>query len=103
MLGTMRLSWKHILVSLVAAFCGQAAAGAESGAPNSKQQPGPVERLEHSLKETGKSIEETVKDAANKLEDEKLPEKTERKLKQTFEDVVQGVERVGKDIEKKFQ
>jgi hypothetical protein len=94
---------KHIVLLLVAGLCGQVAVEAESGEPHSKKEPGPVERLERSLKETGKSIEQSVKGAVDKLEDEKLGEKTERKFKETFDGVVQGVERMGKDIEKKLQ
>ncbi len=102
--GAMDIAGKHVIILLVVVvYGGHVAARAESAEPRAKEETGPVERLERSLKETGKSIEESVKGAVNKLEDEKLPEKTERKLKQTFDDVVQGVERMGKDIEKKFQ
>ncbi len=93
----------RIILLLVAGLSGQVAQAAESGEPPVRHEPGPVERLERSLKETGKSIEQNVKEAVDKLENEKLGEKTERKFKETFDGVVEGVERMGKDIEKKFQ
>jgi len=88
-----------LLVSASATLAGLAS-GEE---PPRKQEPGTIQRFQDSIKDSAASIENSVKSGVKKLEDEKLAEKTEQKLKQTFDDVVQGVERMGKDIEKKFQ
>lgn len=70
--------------------------------PAAKHGPGPVEQIEESVKRAGKSVEESVKSTVKKIEDEHLAEKVEKKLKQTLDETVEGIEKTGKAIEKKF-
>lgn len=93
----------RVLAGLLAAASVILCGGARAEEAPKKQEPGTIQRFQDSIKESAASVENSVKSGVKKLEDEKLAEKTEQKLKQTFDDVVQGVERMGKDIEKKFQ
>ena len=69
---------------------------------SSADERGPVERIEDSLKRTGKSIEEGVKNTAKKIEDKRIPEKVEQKFKDAMDKTAEAIEKTGKYIEKKF-
>src|SRR5262245_44227367 len=63
--------------------------------------PGLVQRIEEQAKQAGKSVEETFKNTVKKVEEERIPEKVEKKTKEIVNDVVEGFEKTGKNLEKK--
>jgi predicted Holliday junction resolvase-like endonuclease len=72
-------------------------------AETSSPEPGPIQRIEETLKRAGKSMEDTMKNTGRKVEEEKIPEKVEKKAKEIVNDVVEGFEKTGKNLEKKFK
>lgn len=68
----------------------------------SRSDPGPVERVEETAERVGKSIEESVRNTVKNVEDKHIPEKAQQRLKQLLDETAEGIEKVGKDIKKKF-
>lgn len=88
-----------IAISLTILAMATDAVAAETSSP----EPGPIQGIEETLKRTGKSMEDTMKNTGKKVEEEKLPEKVEKKAKEIVNDVVEGFEKTGKSLEKKFK
>lgn len=73
-----------------------------SAAESSTSESGPMQRIEETTKQVGKSIEESMKNTVKKVEEEHIPEKVEKKIKQAVDETVEAFEKTGKNIQKKF-
>jgi hypothetical protein len=97
------MAWKWTIVALVSVMgLHGLIAGLIHAGESQTSGPGPIERIEETAKKFGKSIEEGVKSTMKKIEEEHIPEKVEQKIKKTMDETVEGLERTGKEIEKKF-
>ncbi|HEU4684654.1 MAG TPA: hypothetical protein VFS39_09170 [Nitrospira sp.] len=83
-------------------FC-QAVTEINGSTAEPSPEPGPIQRLEETVKRAGKSLEETMKTTGKKIEEEKIPEKVEKKAKEIMNDAVDAVEKTGKHLENTFK
>jgi gas vesicle protein len=89
--------------TLVSVICMIVLAAREgSAAESSTSESGPMQRIEETTKQVGKSIEESMKNTVKKVEEEHIPEKVEKKIKQAVDETVEAFEKTGKNIQKKF-
>ncbi|HJT22441.1 MAG TPA: hypothetical protein VJ746_18355 [Nitrospira sp.] len=88
---------------IAVSLCAVGMAADRVAAETSSPEPGPIQGIEETLKRAGKSMEDTMKNTGKKVEEEKIPEKVEKKTKEIVNDVVEGFEKTGKNLEKKFK